>query len=290
MNLYKLFNFILHLPNRIFYPLKNLDHNIFKHFQHKGYLYTNFKHEKVDLLDEINFYINKNLNLEKIRKKSLEENNKIYSIDIIDLIDKDLKLKIEKYFSNPNFIKKTSSCLGYSVKFRKVLLFFNFYNPNTIKDEGPKLFHRDSDSLQDQIKLFVLLNNINQDNGMFYFVPKFLIKDHLRFELLESQKNMSIFNKWRIPDDQLNIYLKNSKIMKKIKSFKGYNKEGLFIDTSVVYHKGGYVKEPNKYRILLQSVYTPKLSLSYWNNNHSKITTYFQTKLTSFKNKLRKEI
>ena len=78
--------------------------------------------------------------------------------------------------------------------------------------------------------------------------------------------------------------------MQKIKSFKGYNKEGLFIDTSVVYHKGGYIKEPNKYRILIQSVYTPKLSLSHWNNNHSKITTYFQTKLSSFKNKLRKEI
>ena len=98
--------------------------------------------------------------------------------------------------------------MGYSVEFRKVQLLFNFYNPNTIKDEGPKLFHRDSDSLQDQIKLFVLLNNINQDNGMFYFVPKFLIKDYLRFQLLKSQMNMSIFNKWRIPDHQLNFYLK----------------------------------------------------------------------------------
>ena len=64
--------------------------------------------------------------------------------------------------------------------------------------------------------------------------------------------------------------------MQKIKSFKGYKKEGLFIDTSVVYHKGGYIKEPNKYRILIQSVYTPKLSLSHWNNNHSKLQHIFK--------------
>lgn len=290
MNLYNLFNFILHLPNKIFYPLKNLDKNTFNNFQHKGYLYTNFNNEKNDLFDEINSYIAQNLNLEKIRKNSLEENSRNYSIDILDLLGEDLKIKIEEYFNHPYLIKKTSSLLGCSVQFRKVLLLYNFYNPNTIKDEGPKLFHRDSDSLQDQIKLFVLLNNIDKDNGMFYFVPKFLIKNYLRFKLLKPQKNMSIFNKWRIPDHQINLYLKNSKILQKIKSFKGYNKEGLFIDTSVVYHKGGYIKDPNKYRILLQSVYTPRLSLSHWNNNHSKIRTYFLTKLTSLKNKLRKEI
>tara|TARA_Y100000591_G_scaffold330029_1_gene359924 strand:+ start:608 stop:1480 length:873 start_codon:yes stop_codon:yes gene_type:complete len=290
MKLYKLFNYILHLPNKIIYPLNNLDKKIFKNFQHKGYLYKNFNDEKKDLFNEINLYIEQNLNLEKIREKSLSDNNKNYTTDIIDLLDNDLKFKIEKYLSAPDIIKKVSSCLGYSVKFRGVMLFYNFHNPNTIKDEGPKLYHRDSDSLHDQVKLFILLNDINQNNGMFYFVPKFLIKDDLRFKLLDKQKNMSIFNKWRIFDDQLNLYLKNTKIMQKIKRFKGNAKEGLFIDTSVVYHKGGHIRDPDKYRILLQGIYTPKLSLSHWNDNNSKIITYFQTKLTSFKNKLRKQI
>lgn len=288
MKLYKLFNHILHLPNKIIYPLKNFDKKIFKIFQHKGYLYKNFDNNKKNyFFDEIITYINQKLDLNKIREKSLNENNKNYSIDIINLLDKNLKLKIEKYFSDPHFIKTASSCLGHSVKFRKVLLLFNFYNKDTSKNEGPKLFHRDSDSLQDQLKLFVLLTNINDDNGMFYFIPKFLIKDYLRFKLLDIKKNISMYNKWRISDDQINMYLKNFKKMQKIKKFKGKAKEGLFVDTSVVYHKGGHIKEPNNYRILLQTVYTPCISLSNWNNNNSKMKIYFQNKLTSLKNKLR---
>ena len=36
-----------------------------QNFQHKGYLYTNFNNENTDLFEEINCYIDQNLNLEK---------------------------------------------------------------------------------------------------------------------------------------------------------------------------------------------------------------------------------
>jgi hypothetical protein len=290
MYLYKFFNLILHLPNKLIFPLKNFDKNILNNFQHKGYLYRNFHNDKTDLFDRINLFINQKLDLNSIRDKSLKKNPNDYSVDVYDFLSENLKSEITNYLNNPFFLKTASSCLGYSVKFRRVLLLYNFYNSNNSEEEGPKMYHRDSDSLQDQIKLFILINDIDENNGMFYFVPKFLIKDYLRFKLLEDRKNLHVSNKWRISDNQLNNFIKNSIIFNKVKRFKGTRKEGLFIDTSIIYHKGGYVKEPNKYRILLQTVYTPKLSLSYWNEGNSRILTYFQTKLTSLKNKLRKEI
>ena len=293
MILYKFFNYLLHLPGKVFFPIKNFDKKIYTNFQRKGYLYKNFQSEKINLFDKINLFTTQNLDLTLIRNESLSRNPKDYSIDILDFLNENLKSEIISYFNNPSFLKMASSCLGYSVKFRKVLLLYNFYNPNIIKEEGPKLYHRDSDSLHDQIKLFILINNISENNGMFYFIPKFLIKDYLRFKLLKEQENLDIFNKWRIPDTQLNKFLNNSrgsKKVKKVKKFKGNQKEGLFMDTSIVYHKGGHINEPNKHRILLQTVYTPKLSLSYWNESESRVLKYFQIKLTSLKNKLRKVI
>ena len=38
------------------------------------------------------------------------------------------------------------------------------------------------------------------------------------------------------------------------------SKERHFLDTSIIYYKDCHTKEPNKYRILLQKVYTSKLN------------------------------
>ena len=52
-----------------------------------------------------------------------------------------------------------------------------------------------------------------------------------------------------------------------IKKLYGTQGEILYMDTGKVYHKGGYISEPNKERFLLQAIYTPILSLSEWNNS-----------------------
>lgn len=290
MNLYTVINNSLHLPNKVFYPLKNLDFKIYKNFQHKGYFYKDFSREKMEFVDKINTFINLHLDINKIKKKAISENSKTYTIDIFEYFNKDLKLEMYNYFNSPEILKIVNSCLGHSTKLRKICIMYNFFNENTVKDEGPKLFHRDSDSLQDQLKLMILLNDIDKDNGMFYFIPKFLIKEDERFKLHVSRKNMDIWNKWRISDEQVNSLLKTVNFSSKIKNFKGKKREALFVDTSKVYHKGGYIKDFKKHRILLQVTYTPKISLSNWNNNNSKIFRFFQSKLTSLKDKTRKVV
>jgi hypothetical protein len=70
----------------------------------------------------------------------------------------------------------------------------------------------------------------------------------------------------------------------------GYQGELLYVDTGKVYHKGGYISEKDKMRLLLQAVYTPVLSLSNWNNNKNFILKFIQNKLTSLRIKFRKTI
>ena len=88
----------------------------------------------------------------KISLKVKKINPKVYSINIFENLEKELKEKIINFSIIQ--IKLTSSMLGYRTKFRNVALNINFCNKNNKQDEGAKMFHRDSDSLQDQIKIF----------------------------------------------------------------------------------------------------------------------------------------
>ena len=77
MSLYKFINNVLHLPNKVFYPLKNIDFKIYKNFQHKGYFYKDFSREKTEFVDKINTFINLHLDIDKIKKKQLVKIQKI---------------------------------------------------------------------------------------------------------------------------------------------------------------------------------------------------------------------
>ena len=76
---------------------------------------------------------------------------------------------------------------------------------------------------------------------------------------------------------------------KNINSLFGLRGETLYIDTTNVYHRGGYVYEENKYRILLNPVFTPLLSLSDWNSNKNVFLKFLQRKLTALKYRLLKK-
>ena len=152
------------------------------------------------------------------------------------------------------------------------------------------MFHRDSDSLQDQIKVFMLLNQISENCGMFYYVPNCFFNENYKLPYEEDRMNMSISEKWRNKDSTLNYFLDIKDDYNPIKKLKGMTGETLYVDTGKVYHKGGFVSEKNKYRILLQAVYTPLFSLSNWNNNDNKILRYIQEKLTSLRIKLKKTV
>lgn len=286
-----IYDYLIHLPNKIFFPFFKIDKKIYNDFQKTCCLHIGEENITIDLCR----YIIDNLNNNKINdiiNVKIKDNPKCYSINIFNELDQELKEKIAEFFKNNERIKKVSSMLGYKSKFRGVSLLVNFQNENTKEIEGAKMFHRDSDSLQDQIKLFILVKDINEKCGNFYYVPKNFINDAYRLPFEEDRKRLGLRDKWRNYDDTLKSALKKFKINPEnaIKKLNGKQGEAIYIDTGKVYHKGGFVSDKNNYRILLQAVYTPCMSLSNWNKSKNKFYKYLQNKLTNLRIKLRKEI
>lgn len=284
-----IFDKIIHLPNKIFYPIQNIDQETHQTFSKFGFIRDLNEIENKKLANEINDYL-KNIDLKKIINFEISKNPKSYSINIFNYLDEEMQNKVLNFFTNIKKIKKIESMLGYKVKFRKVLLLLNFYNNETLEDEGAKMFHRDSDSLQDQLKIFMLINNIEGRNGMFYFIPKNIINEDFKLPFEKDLKNLSLNDKWRSHDKTIHQLYKKKKIKDPIMKLHGHQGELLYIDTGKVYHKGGHISEKDKMRILCNAVYTPVLSLSNWNDNKNLILRFIQNKLTSLRIKLRKTI
>ena len=284
------YDFIIHLPNKVFFPFSKDDH-IYNHFQKTCCEHIEQNEDNISLCKYIMSILDKE-RFENFIKEKKKENPKLYSINIFDNLDEGLKKKVISFFKNDNKISKVSSMLGYKATLRSVTLLVNFHNENTKEIEGAKMFHRDSDSLQDQIKLFILVKDIDEDCGNFYYVPKNFINDIYRLPYEEDRKMMKLSDKWRNYDDTVKLALNKFKINPEnaIRRFKGKQGEAIYIDTGKVYHKGGFVKNKNDYRVLLQAIYTPHFSLSNWNNNKNRMLRFFQNKLTNLRIKLRKEI
>ena len=285
----KIYDYIIHLPCKIFYPFLAINKGVYKNFKNNGYLHVIDDDENIKLCK----YIQKKINFEKVYeliKFKKNKNPNVYSINISEILDQNTINIINNFFDNPDKINLTTSMLGYKTKFRNTSVIINFFNQNSNQNEGAKMFHRDSDSLQDQIKVFMLVNEISENCGMFYFVPKYYLSENYKLPYEEDRKDLKIYDKWRSKDSTVKDLVKVNNNDNPIKKLKGLQGETLYVDTGKIYHKGGFVSEKNNYRILVQSVYTPVFSLSNWNNNNNKILKYLQEKLTSLRIKLRKTI
>lgn len=284
-----IFDKLIHFPNKLFFPILNKDEEIRQKFNKFGFIHEINKVENKNFANEINKAISK-LDLSAIINAKLKINPKSYSIDIFDLLDITVRERILNFFNNQKKIKLVSSMLNYKAKFRKVSLLINFCNELTKEEEGPKMFHRDSDSLQDQVKIFMLINNIDNQNGMFYFIPKNVISEKKRLPYESELKNLSINDKWRTFDKTIFMYAKKNNIKNPIQNLFGTSGELLYVDTGKIYHKGGYINDKDKLRFLIQAVYTPILSLSNWNVLDNSLLKFIQNKLTSLRIRLRKQI
>ncbi len=272
-----LLRFFIHLPNKLFFPIKVKINDINSEFKKKGFYHIKENNEVSEILHEIEKNL-LNINLQEIIDSHIKIDQKKYSINVYKYLDNEVKIKLENYFSNKKNMEFVNNLTMTKLKLRKIILLINFYNERTIEDDGPKMFHRDSDTLQDQLKVFILINNIDKRNGMFYFISKEIIDQYSAINPTSKRERMDINNKWRIENDQMDIASK-----KNIKQLYGEKGETLYIDTTNVYHKGGYINDKEKYRILLNPIYTPVLSLSDWNLNESWLLKFLQRKLTALK-------
>jgi hypothetical protein len=110
-----LFDYLIHLPNKILFPFFSKDKEIYNQFQIGGYTYFENNFDNIQICKEImlNIDLKKNEDLINLKKKI---NPKIYSIDIFETLSEKLKNKLTLFFNNNSKIKLVSSMLGYKTK------------------------------------------------------------------------------------------------------------------------------------------------------------------------------
>ena len=230
--------------------------------------------------------------LNKIKDKMINENHQNYYFNITNFFSEKTLNHIEKSLKDKNFLNNISNHFGYKLKFSKFMIRFNYYNPLSVEEYGAKMWHRDNDSLFNQLKFFLVLNDLSEDiGGYFYFIPQKYLPSHIK--LSSQYKNTENFNQNDISsriknDDMDNKY----KFINKSIKYGDDKTSALILNTNDTYHKGGFIKRKNGYRILLQAIYEPKyLSLSNYSRfNKNLLYRGLKFFLLAVKNKLRSKI
>lgn len=153
-----------------------------------------------------------------------------------------------------------------NTELKLVKINYNFYNENS-KLEGSKLFHRDGDTLGEQIKVFLPITEINEQNGMFYFIPNTKINRNLKIR--PDFQDTGVKRKGRLTDLKISNYA-NEKDIKKINS----GGKSLILDTQNTYHKGGNILSQNSHRIMIFVVFTPKLTFTKYSESYKNSKVY----------------
>ena len=293
--IYQIFIRIIVIPNFILNK-KKISMQEYLDFKNKGFFllkadfvnnfYKNFKNE----ISSINIDKLIDSNLKNFLNNSEEINSgdksKLYSFSINNYFRPEFINETNTFLKNEIIFKEISSRLGFGLSLTDFQILLNHHNPNT-EEEGPKLWHRDDDSIAGQLKLFFILNNLDEkSDGFFYFIPRNIIKNYNKLDYSPARKNNNRWNKFRNTDEEIKkiIDLDNEKII-----YGKKNSELLIIDTNDCYHKGGFIKSKTSYRIMIQAIYSPTFNVSLFNDLYKKSFLYNKTFhiLRFMKNQLR---
>jgi len=296
--IYLIFIKIILIPNfffckKIYSKTDYLDFENKGYFLLKGQFVSNFlmkiKNE-IKLID-INYLIEKNLvnTADDKNLKSLNNKGRLYHFSIKNELTPPSINLIESFLKDEIILKEIFCRLGFKAMLTNFELQLNHYNPNS-GEEGPKLWHRDDDSIAGQLKLFFIINDLDEkSDGYFYFIPRNIIKNYNKLEIDTNRKNFDSWNKFRNTDEELKkiINLDNEKII-----YGKQQSELLIIDTNDCYHKGGFIKSKDGYRIMITAVYSPIFNISILSNLYKKSFLYrkFFHILRGIKNRLRTAI
>jgi hypothetical protein len=252
---FKFFNFLVN-----FFYVPNLIFNFktsYKKLINNNYLII--KTKKIKFISDLviqKYYIDL-LKIKKKKRENLKKNKKGFSFELNDFFSGEQILKINSVLKDRETIKKISYYFGYKVKFNETKIYYHYYNKNSPANLTTKMWHRDNDSLFGQLKLFIICNRLSKKiDGRFYFIPKKFLPEHIRVISKEVQKqNLSNADKKsRIMDSDVDKLKLSDKIIK----FDGSSAEALILNTNDQYHKGGYIKKSNGFRLMIMATYLPK--------------------------------
>lgn len=167
-----------------------------------------------------------------------------YSTCVNDMISKDLLNKIETFVFdkiNNNSIKKYF--FPFKPKLIDVEVSIASYNQERVNNPiKAQLWHRDYDDIFKQLKFFIPLHNINEENGKLSVASKHICKfNQSLIEIIDGKENI------RITDKTFRKNISTNYIFDKDIEFGDI----LLADTNNCYHKGALIKKQNSVRYMI---------------------------------------
>ena len=284
--IYLLVYYLCLLPNFIFFYRKTSSNSQKlnnKNLKEKGFFLLNYeflKNEKELILSIVNkLDINTIINNKDINIELKGAGN--YVIDLLKSNHLSLNEKNQiknSILTNKKLADEISATLGFKSFPTSFNLMINHFNKQSIEFEGPKQWHRDNSAAAGQVKIFFILNLIqNETGGHFYYLPLSAIESHKKFFLKRDYDNqIKLWNRFRYKDDEIQKYKDFRKDIQIYPSSNNNLADILVINTNDCYHKGGHIKKEGCYRLLLHIVFDPAIAFTDQKGNHflKRVFTY----------------
>lgn len=144
--------------------------------------------------------------------------------------------RLNSFIFQPKIYESISNYMDAKPILARVFFMYS-YKENYLDANSPQYFHSDYEDLKG-VKLFVNLENINNENGPFTFIDK-KISNKIYIDTLYSKNPKINSDKKRLDDKLVESYVSPSEW----KNNQGCEKSTLFIDTNECLHYGSRLKK-----------------------------------------------
>jgi hypothetical protein len=170
-----------------------------------------------------------------------------YKTSLLEKLSEKTKKEILDFAQSDLLISTAAKYLKVFPILGKVALYLNIPRKNIDKQRGSMFWHRDDFGYK-SLDLFVIINDVDDDNGPLYTIKE---KSELGvFERFQNEiKNPTRGERGKVTDEEFKPYLSNKSLLK----LQGQKGNSLLIDSFNAYHKGGRCLK--NHRIMLRYSY-----------------------------------
>lgn len=169
-----------------------------------------------------------------------------FSADIIQKLNEETRLGILKFALDNTNISLASNYLKSIPKIATIMVLYNI--PKNQDVVGSQKWHRDWFNYRG-INIFSCITPVDETTGMYSAIGKNFIPRYKEIPVFDIDPLADPWDRDRVDENLMNQFVKNNSIS----NLKGPIGSTALVDSGVVYHKGGYIKDG--FRLMIEISY-----------------------------------
>jgi hypothetical protein len=169
-----------------------------------------------------------------------------FSVDIIQKLDHKTKLEILKFALNDKNVEMASQYLKFIPRLASIMVLYNI--PKDQDEAGSQKWHRDWFNYRG-VNIFSCVTPVDEITGMYSAIGKNYIPRYKEIPVFDADALADPWDRDRVSQDLMNEFIDNESIS----NLKGPTGTTAIVDSGLVYHKGGYIKDG--YRLMIEISY-----------------------------------